>query len=77
MNQDKSTVEERILAAVRETLVEIVRDTTTAPGLIHPLSEQARDKVRHCFDLITARQIEIDQAAGISHNERPVYPDQK
>jgi len=68
-------MEERILNAVRGTLVDVIRDTTTRPGLIHPLSEGTRDEIRHCLNLITARQVEIAEAAGQPMDERPFYVD--
>nr|VFJ50930.1 MAG: hypothetical protein BECKDK2373B_GA0170837_103115 [Candidatus Kentron sp. DK] len=77
MNTDTPTMEERILDAVRGTLVDIIRDTTTHPGLTHPLSEGTRDEIRHCLNLITARQVEIAEAAGRPMNERPFYVDSK
>lgn len=68
-------MEERILRAVRTTLVDVIKDTTTAPGLRHPLSESTREEIRHCLDLITARQVELAEAAGMPFEERPVYGD--
>lgn len=68
-------MEERILRAVRTTLVDVIKDTTTAPGLRHPLSESTREEIRHCLELITARQVELAEAAGTPLKERPVYGD--
>ncbi|VFN04824.1 MAG: hypothetical protein BECKG1743F_GA0114225_109871 [Candidatus Kentron sp. G] len=69
------TLEERILTAVRGTLVDVIRDTTTVPGSEHPLSEQTRDEIRYCLNLITARQIEIAEAAGKPLKDRPIFLD--
>lgn len=76
MNEHKPDKEERILRVMRRVLIEVIKDTTTMPGLKHPLSERTQDDIRRCLDLITARQGEIAEAAGIEMNERPVFGDQ-
>jgi hypothetical protein len=75
MSEEKPTKEERILRVMRKVLVDIIKDTTTMPGMKHPLTGQTRDEIRHCLDLITARQVEIAEAAGIPMKERPVFAD--
>jgi len=75
-NTPTPTLEERILDAVRGTLIHVIRDTTTVPGSEHPLSEHTRDKIRHCLNLITARQVEIAEASGKPLTERPIFIDQ-
>nr|VFK39341.1 MAG: hypothetical protein BECKSD772F_GA0070984_10372 [Candidatus Kentron sp. SD]VFK46647.1 MAG: hypothetical protein BECKSD772E_GA0070983_107722 [Candidatus Kentron sp. SD]VFK80079.1 MAG: hypothetical protein BECKSD772D_GA0070982_10842 [Candidatus Kentron sp. SD] len=64
-----------MLRAVRGTLVDVIRDTTTTPGSEHPLSGRTREEIRHCLDLITARQQEMAEAAGESLDERPIFPE--
>nr|VFK27389.1 MAG: hypothetical protein BECKMB1821G_GA0114241_102736 [Candidatus Kentron sp. MB]VFK35546.1 MAG: hypothetical protein BECKMB1821I_GA0114274_11264 [Candidatus Kentron sp. MB]VFK76497.1 MAG: hypothetical protein BECKMB1821H_GA0114242_105917 [Candidatus Kentron sp. MB] len=76
MSEDIPTLEGRILQAVRGTLIDVIRDTTTKPGLHHPLSEHTREEIRHCLDLITARQREMAEAAGTPFEERPIFADQ-
>nr|VFK38068.1 MAG: hypothetical protein BECKTC1821D_GA0114238_100348 [Candidatus Kentron sp. TC]VFK38968.1 MAG: hypothetical protein BECKTC1821E_GA0114239_100358 [Candidatus Kentron sp. TC]VFK54513.1 MAG: hypothetical protein BECKTC1821F_GA0114240_100556 [Candidatus Kentron sp. TC] len=76
MSENTRTFEERILLAMRETLVDVIRDTTTRPGTQHPLSERTREEIRHCLDLITARQKEMAEAAGEPLDERPIFPEQ-
>lgn len=76
MIDQKLTTEERILRAMRLALVDVIKDTTTQPGLKHPLSERTRNEIRHCLDLITARQMELAEAAGIPMKERPRYIDE-
>lgn len=68
--------EERILRVMRTVLIDVIRDTTTKPGLRHPLSEHTRDEIRHCLELIAARQAEFAEAAGAPMKERPVFADQ-
>ena len=72
MSQRKPSKEERILRVMRTVLVDVIKDTTTTPGLKHPLSDRTRDNIRHCLDLITARQTELAEAAGIEMKERPI-----
>lgn len=68
--------EERILRVMRTVLINVIRDTTTKPGLRHPLAEHTRDQIRHCLELIAARQAEFAEAAGAPMKERPVFADQ-
>nr|VFK14422.1 MAG: hypothetical protein BECKLPF1236B_GA0070989_106114 [Candidatus Kentron sp. LPFa]VFK20627.1 MAG: hypothetical protein BECKLPF1236A_GA0070988_102693 [Candidatus Kentron sp. LPFa]VFK34530.1 MAG: hypothetical protein BECKLPF1236C_GA0070990_102783 [Candidatus Kentron sp. LPFa] len=76
MSENTQTFEERILLAIRGTLVDVIRDTTTRPGMQHPLSERTREEICHCLDLITARQKEMAEAAGKPLDERPIYPEE-
>nr|VFK54880.1 MAG: hypothetical protein BECKTUN1418D_GA0071000_10249 [Candidatus Kentron sp. TUN]VFK55787.1 MAG: hypothetical protein BECKTUN1418F_GA0071002_107410 [Candidatus Kentron sp. TUN]VFK61801.1 MAG: hypothetical protein BECKTUN1418E_GA0071001_10725 [Candidatus Kentron sp. TUN] len=76
MSENTLTLENRILQAVRGTLVDVIRDTTTRPGLEHPLSERTREEIRLCLDLITARQRDMAEIAGKPFNERPIFVDQ-
>ena len=75
-NSEGLSQEERILRVMRTVLVNVIRDTTTKPGLRHPLSERTRDQIRHCLELIAARQAEFAEAAGAPMKERPVFADQ-
>ena len=70
------STEERVLRVMRTVLIDVIRDTTTKPGLRHPLSERTRDNIRHCLELIAARQAEFAEAAGTPMKERPLFPDQ-
>lgn len=66
--------EMRILNVMRSILIDVIKDTTTEPGLKHPLADSTIDNIRHGLDLITARQRELDEAAGKSWDMRPSYP---
>jgi hypothetical protein len=72
---DEST-EARILQAMKDVLVDVIRDTTTQPGMKHPLSEKTIDNIRHCLTLITSRQSELAEAAGKPMTARPRYVDE-
>ena len=64
----------RILNVMRSILIDVIKDTTTEPGLKHPLTDTTIDNIRHGLDLITARQRELDEEQGKSWDLRPSYP---
>lgn len=68
--------EHQIIATLRKTLSEVVRDTTPPPGRRHPLTPQTIDNIKHSFLLITAREREIIEEAGSSMSSRPRYADE-
>jgi len=74
--ENKASKEQRILRVTRKLLASIVRETTPSPGLKHTLSEGTRQDIRMCFSLISARERELAQEAGIKLNERPRYADE-
>ena len=71
---DTPSKEMRILSVMRSILIDVIKDTTTEPGLKHPLTDSTIDNIRHGLDLITARQRELDEAEGKSWDMRPSYP---
>lgn len=75
-NIETLSKDERILRMMRTVLINVIRDTTTKPGLRHPLSERTREQIRQCLELIAARQAEFAEAAGTPMKERPVFADQ-
>ncbi len=74
MSDQGQTTEERILHVMRSILIDVIKDTTTEPGLKHPLTPNTIDNIRHGLDLITARQKEIAEDSGQSWDMRPSYP---
>lgn len=63
---DEITKERQILMAMRKTLAKIVRDLTPNERTErYPLSDDTVEDVKHCFDLIAARERELAQLAGI------------
>ncbi len=66
--------EQRVMRAMRMTLASIVKDTTPQPGMHHPLSERTIEDIKACFALISAREIELAEEAGIG-KERPFFSD--
>jgi len=76
MSEPELSTEARILQAVRMTLASVIRDTATAPGMRHPLSDATIEDLRQCMALISARQRELAQAACRVDEARPHYADE-
>lgn len=72
----KADKESRILRAMKLVLTDVIKDTTTTPGMVHPLSDRTIEGIRHCLKLITARERELAEAAGEPMNMRPHYIDE-
>jgi hypothetical protein len=68
--------EQRILVVMRKLLAQIVKDTTPGPGMRHPLNEQTIKDIRDCFGLISARERELTDKAGIENKDRPYFIDE-
>ena len=60
---------------MRLVLLDIIKDTTVEPGLRHPLSEKTIDGIRHCLALISARENELGEEAGLPSQMRPYFTD--
>jgi hypothetical protein len=73
---ESGTQEERILRMVKRVLTEIAKDTSTPPGMKHPLSEQTIQGIRDCLSLISARERELAEAAGRPSRVRPEFIDE-
>ena len=77
MSSESSQKERDILVVMRKVLAQIIKDTTPpSRAMKHPLSEQTIQDVRHCLGLISARERELADAAGVVP-ERPFYADEK
>jgi hypothetical protein len=68
--------EERILRAVKMALTNVIKDTSTPPGMRHPLSDGTIQDLRQCLALISARERELSDAAGRPQNRRPQFIDE-
>ena len=71
----ETSKEERILGAMKMVLTDIIKDTTTPPGMKHPLSDNTIENIRHCLGLISAREAELKQETGRA-GEKPYFADQ-
>jgi len=72
----KSEQEIKILSAMRKTLIEIVKDTMTKPGLAHPLNEKTRHMITDCLNLVSTRQVEIEKKQGNFNDMKPKFCDE-
>jgi hypothetical protein len=72
----RDSKEYQILQAMKATLTGVIKDTATAPGLQHPLSDRSIENIRQCLVLISARERELAQAAGVKQDMRPHYIDE-
>lgn len=69
--------ERDILMVMRKVLTQVIKDTTPAHrGMKHPLSDPTIQDIRNCLGLISARERELAQAAGVAE-ERPYFTDEK
>jgi hypothetical protein len=68
--------EERILRVMKRVLTDVAKDTYTRPGHRHPLSDATVDGIRQCLALISARETELNEAAGRSMDARPRFVDE-
>jgi len=74
---DLSSKEREILRVMRKVLAQIIKDTTPpSRAMKHPLSDQTIQDVRQCLGLISLRERELADAAGIGQ-ERPYYTDEQ
>ena len=67
--------EREVMMVMRKVLASIIRDTTTKPGMKHPLSDKTIEDIRMCLGLISARERELADEAGIAP-ERPYFVDE-
>ena len=74
---DDNTRERDLLLVMRKVLASIIKDTTPAHrDLKHPLSDNTIQDVRMCLGLISSREKELAELAGIQQ-EKPYYADEK
>jgi len=72
-----SQKEREILVVMRKVLAQIIKDTTPpSRAMKHPLSDQTIQDVRGCLGLISARERELADVAGVA-TEKPYYTDEK
>jgi len=76
MTDEELSKEERVLRVMKRVLTNIAKDTYTRPGHRHPLSDDTVNDIRNCLSLITAREAELNEAAGRAMNARPRFVDE-
>jgi len=76
MSQDSSK-EREVMMVMRKVLTQIIKDTTPPNrAMKHPLTANTIEDIRSCLGLISARERELADAAGIPQ-ERPYFVDEK
>ena len=74
---ETSAKEREILLVMRKVLANIIKDTTPDhKSLKHPLSEPTIQQIRECLGLISLRERELADAAGVQ-TEKPYFSDEK
>lgn len=68
--------EEKILRMLKRVLTDIAKDTSTPPGMKHPLSENTIQGIRDCLGLISAREKELTDESGRPSRSRPEFVDE-
>jgi len=74
--QEVPSKEEKILRMLKRVLTDIAKDTSTPPGMKHPLSEKTIQGIRDCLGLISAREKELTDESGRPSRSRPEYVDE-
>ncbi|MHB1566805.1 MAG: segregation and condensation protein A [Acidiferrobacter sp.] len=75
MSTPELSKEERILRAVKLALTNVIKDTATPPGMVHPLQDRTIEDLRMSLALISARERELAELAGRPMAARPRYVD--
>jgi len=71
-DQENSAEKElQILRAVKMVITNVIKDTSTEPGMKHPLSESTINDIRQCLTLITSRENELSPMT-----QRPRFTDE-
>jgi hypothetical protein len=76
MTSEVSSKEEKILRALKRVLTDIAKDTSTPPGMKHPLSADTIQSIRDCLGLISARERELAEESGRPSRARPEFVDE-
>jgi hypothetical protein len=76
MPHEEASKEQRILRMIKRVLTDIAKDTSTPPGMKHPLSENTIQGMRDCLALVAAREKELADEAGHGNRARPEFVDE-
>ena len=76
MSDSELSKEERILRVMKRVLTDVAKDTYTRPGFRHPLSDETIKGIQDCLVLISAREAELNEAAGRPSTLRPRFKDE-
>ena len=73
MSDEQESHELRIVLAMKQTLMGVIKDTTSEPGQKHPLSDSTIEDIRQCLGLIASREAAL---TGRSGKQRPKFVDE-
>jgi len=78
MESEKETnqTEQRIMAMMRKVLTAVARDTAPVPGRRNVLSDQTVQDIRECLSVISLREKQLTEQAGIRDKMKPRFIDQ-
>ena len=76
MTADNLSKEARVLRMMKRLLTDIAKDTSTPPGMKHPLREDTIQGMRECLAVISAREQELAAEAGNPSRARPEFIDE-
>lgn len=77
MSEQEQSKEREVLLIMRKVLAQIIKDTTPASrAMKHPLSDGTIQDIRNCLGLISLRERELAELAGIAM-EKPYFSDEK
>lgn len=73
---EESSKEREILVVMRKVLAQVIKDTTPASrAMKHPLSDDTIQDIRGCLGLISLRERELADQAGVAM-EKPYFTDE-
>jgi len=76
MTGESMSKEERILRMIKRVLTEVAKDTSTPPGVQHPLRDETIQSIRECLALVAARERELGDESGRASRARPEFVDE-
>jgi len=76
MSGETISKEERILRMIKRVLTEVAKDTSTPPGVQHPLRDETIQAIRECLSLVAARERELGEESGRANRSRPEFIDE-
>ncbi len=72
----EETFENRLLKAMKTTLLSVIKDTTTKPELKHPLSKETKMMITDCLDIIASQQHKKIKDSEFYKPMKPIYSDE-
>jgi hypothetical protein len=73
---NEQNFEERLLKAMKSTLLAVIKDTTTKPELKHPLTKNTQIMITDCLDIISYQQHDKVKESEFYKPMKPMYSDE-